>query len=67
VGEEKLRDLESRLAIAAVGAITSNALQQFGVTKLLVAEDTTADAVVAALTQHFAVARKASAVGVVHE
>jgi uroporphyrinogen-III synthase len=67
VGEEKLRDLENRVAIAAVGPITANALQQAGVHNLLVAEDTTAAAVISILKKHFAVPRKASAVGVVHE
>ena len=67
VGREKLRDLQNRVAITAVGPITANALRQSGVDTLLVAEDTTADAVIAALEKHFAPASKASAVGVVQE
>jgi uroporphyrinogen III methyltransferase/synthase len=68
VGKEKLRDLQERLAITAVGPITANALHQCGVDTLLVAEDTTADAVIAALEKHFAVPPEAaSAAGVVLE
>jgi uroporphyrinogen III methyltransferase / synthase len=67
VGKEKLRDLQNRVAIAAVGPITANVLHQSGVHNLLVAEDTTADAVIAILMKHFAVPQKASAVGVIHE
>ena len=67
VGKEKLRKLQSRLAISAVGPITANALRQAGVDILLVAEDTIADAVIAALERHFAGPQKASAAGVVHE
>jgi len=67
VGPEKLRDLQNRVAITAVGPITANVLRQSGVDKSLVAEDTTADAVIAALEKHFATTPKASAVGVVQE
>jgi uroporphyrinogen-III synthase len=67
VGNEKLQDLQNRVAIAAVGPITANALQQSGVHNLLMAEDTTTDAVIAILNNHFAVPRKASAVRVAHE
>jgi uroporphyrinogen III methyltransferase/synthase len=67
VGQEKLRDLQNHLAITAVGPITANALHQAGVDTLLVAEDTAAGAVIAALEKHFAVPREASAAGVVRE
>jgi len=67
VGREKLRDLQNRLAITAVGPITAAALHQSSVDTLLVAEDTSADAVIAALQRHFAATRKASVAGVVHE
>jgi uroporphyrinogen-III synthase len=67
VGKEKLRDLQNRVAIAAVGPITANTLQQSGVHNLLVAEDTTADAVIAVLEKHFEATLKASAAGVVQE
>jgi uroporphyrinogen-III synthase len=55
------------VAITAVGPITANALRQSGGDTLLVAEDTTADAVIEALEKHFATAPKVSAVGVVQE
>jgi len=67
VGPEKLRDLQNRVAITAVGPITANALRQSGVGTLLVAEDTTADAAITALEKHFAGKRKAPAIGVVQE
>jgi len=67
VGAEKLRDLQNHLVITAVGPITANALRQSGVDILLVAEDTTTEAVIAILNQHFAATRKASPVGVVQE
>jgi uroporphyrinogen III methyltransferase/synthase len=67
VSTEKLHDLQNRFAITAVGPITANALRQSGAGTLLVAEDTTSDAVIAALEKHFAGVRKASAVGVVQE
>jgi uroporphyrinogen III methyltransferase/synthase len=67
VGQEKLRDLQKRLAITAVGPITANALHQAGVDTLLVAENTTADALIAALDKHFAATPKASVAGVVQE
>jgi uroporphyrinogen III methyltransferase / synthase len=67
VSTEKLRDLQNRLAMTAVGPITANALHQAAVDNLLVADDTTADAVIAALEKHFAAPQKASTVGVVQE
>ena len=67
VGQAKLRDLQTRVAITAVGPITGNALRQSGVDTFLVAEDTTADAVIAVLEKHFAATPKASVAGVVQE
>jgi uroporphyrinogen-III synthase len=67
VSKEKLCELQNQLSIAAVGPITANALRQSGVATLLVAEDTTTNAVIAILNQHFTGERKASAVGVVQE
>jgi uroporphyrinogen III methyltransferase/synthase len=67
VGKEKLRDLQKRLAITAVGPITANALHHAGVDTLLVAEDTSADALIAALDKHFAAIPKVSVAGVVQE
>jgi uroporphyrinogen III methyltransferase/synthase len=67
VGKEELRNLQNQSAITAVGPITANALRQAGVDILLVAEDTTADAVVAALEKYFTVSPKASVAGAVQE
>jgi uroporphyrinogen III methyltransferase/synthase len=67
LGNEKLRELQKRLAITAVGPITANALHQSGVDSLLVAEDTTAGAVIAVLEKHFAARLKASVAGAVQE
>ena len=67
LGNEKLRELQKRLAITAVGPITANALHQSGVDSLLVAEDTTAGAVIAVLEKHFAARPKASVAGAVQE
>ena len=67
LGNEKLRELQKRLAITAVGPITANALHQSGVDSLLVAEDTTAGAVIAVLEKHFAARPKASVAGAIQE
>jgi uroporphyrinogen III methyltransferase/synthase len=67
VGKEKVRDLQNRLALTAVGPITANALRQSGVDNLLVADDTTSDAVIAVLQKHFATTPKISAVGAVQK
>jgi uroporphyrinogen III methyltransferase / synthase len=67
VGKEKLHDLQNRLALTAVGPITANVLRQAGVDNLLVADDVTADAVIAVLQKHFATTPKSSAVGAVQE
>ena len=67
VGEPALQKLQQQSALAAVGPITANAFKQAGVDNMVVAADTTADAVIAALEIHFADAVKASAAGAVQE
>jgi uroporphyrinogen III methyltransferase / synthase len=67
VGEPALQKLQQQSALTAVGPITANALQQAGADNMIVAADTTADAVIAALEIHFAGAVKASAAGAVQE
>jgi uroporphyrinogen III methyltransferase/synthase len=67
IGQLQLHQLQQQLALTAVGPITANALQQAGIENMIVAADTTADAVVAALEKHFAGALKASAAGAVPE
>lgn len=64
VGDKMLQALQNRMAITAVGPITANTLNLSGVKNPIVAADTTADAVIAALEKHFARAMKVSAAGV---
>ena len=67
VGQPELHKLQQQTALTAVGPITANALQQAGVDSMIVAADTTADAVITALEKHFAHPVKASAAGAVQE
>jgi uroporphyrinogen III methyltransferase/synthase len=64
IGQPELCKLQQSTALTAVGPITANALKQAGVDSMIVADDTTADAVISALEMHFAGALKASAAGV---
>ena len=54
IGRESLTALQNKIAIAAVGPVTAAALRDHGVTNLITAADTTAEAVIAALESHFA-------------
>jgi len=63
-GGEQLRALQNRLAITAVGPVTANALREAGVSRAVVAADTTAAAVLEALEKHFAGAGKSTLAGV---
>jgi uroporphyrinogen-III synthase len=54
MGRESLAALQNKIAIAAVGPVTAAALRDHGVTNLTIAADTTADAVISALENHFA-------------
>jgi uroporphyrinogen III methyltransferase / synthase len=58
VGRESLAALQNKIAIAAVGPVTSAALRDHAVTNVVTATDTTADAVIAALEDHFAQQQK---------
>lgn len=62
-GSEKLRSLQDKLAITAVGPVTAHALHEAGVHRTAVAGDTTAAAVVEALEDHFASTMKQARVG----
>ncbi len=53
-GGEQLRGLQDKLAITAVGPVTSSALREAGVSRAVVAADTTAAAVIEVLEKHFA-------------
>lgn len=61
LGAGRLRDVQVRLAITAVGPVTAKALCEAGVQRAVVAEDTTAVSVVEALEQYFAAAKAAPA------
>jgi uroporphyrinogen III methyltransferase/synthase len=64
LGGEQLRLLQGRLAVTAVGPVTANALRQAGVSRAVVAADTSSAAVIEALEMHFAGAGKAAPAGV---
>jgi uroporphyrinogen-III synthase len=52
-GGEQLRALQDKLAITAVGPVTANALRQAGVSRIVLAKDTTAAEVVESLEEQF--------------
>jgi uroporphyrinogen III methyltransferase / synthase len=56
-GDGQLLQIQSKLAIAAVGPVTANALREAGVQRAVVAQDTTAASVVGALEEYFAAAK----------
>jgi uroporphyrinogen III methyltransferase / synthase len=62
-GSERLRALQDKLAITAVGPVTANALHEAGVQSIVLAGDTTAAAVIEALEKHFADFRKQAQAG----
>jgi uroporphyrinogen III methyltransferase/synthase len=62
-GDKQLRVLQDKLAIAAVGPVTASALSDSGVTRMVVAGDTTARAVVQAVEGHFASSAKQAQAG----
>ena len=53
IGRESLVALQNKIAIAAVGPVTAAALRDHGVTNIVTAADTTADAVISALENYF--------------
>jgi len=63
-GGEQLRALQDKLAIAAVGPVTANALREAGARRLVISADTTAAAVIEALEKHFAGVAKQEKAGV---
>lgn len=60
-GAEKLRSIQDRPAVTAVGPVTAKALREAGVERIVVASDTTAASVIDALENHFAAAKAAPA------
>ena len=63
IGGEQLCVLQDKLAIMAVGPVTANALRDAGVSRAVVAGDTTGAAVIEALEKHFADIRKPAQAG----
>jgi uroporphyrinogen-III synthase len=63
VGVDRFRGLQGGLAIAAVGAVTSEALRRFKIERVIVAADTTNAAVMQALEKYFAGAVKSYPAG----
>lgn len=63
-GSEQLRGLQDKLAITAVGPVTANALREAGVSRAVVAADTSAASVIEALEIHFARVRNPTQAGV---
>jgi uroporphyrinogen III methyltransferase/synthase len=53
-GSEQLRGLQDKLTITAVGPVTANALCQAGLSRIVLAKDTTAAAVLESLEEYFA-------------
>jgi uroporphyrinogen-III synthase len=71
IGKEPFLDLQKEVAIAAVGPVTAAALRDYGMLRIVVAADTTAEAVVDALEAQFSraitnVAAPQSIAGVKH-
>jgi len=63
IGRESLVALQNKIAIAAVGPVTAAALRDHGVTNIVTAADTTADAVISALENYFTKQEKLESAG----
>lgn len=63
IGRESLVALQNKIAIAAVGPVTAAALRDHGVTNIVTAADTTADAVMSALENYFIKQEKLESAG----
>jgi uroporphyrinogen III methyltransferase/synthase len=66
MGREQLSSLQNRVALAAVGPVTARALRESGVHRPIIAQDTTAAAVVETLEKHFREAGQPSTAGAGH-
>ena len=53
-GMKSIRELQDKVALTAVGLVTAKALREAGVSRTVVAADTTVAAVIEALEKHFA-------------
>jgi uroporphyrinogen-III synthase len=61
IGREALVVLQNKIAMAAVGPVTTAALRSHGVNRIITAADTTPAAIIAALESHFAIANNTAA------
>jgi uroporphyrinogen-III synthase len=66
IGKQAMAELQDRIAVAAVGPVTSAALREYGIRQIVTAADTTSSAVIDALESHFSAAGKQPLVGVKH-
>jgi uroporphyrinogen III methyltransferase / synthase len=53
LGKQPLAELQNKIAIAAVGPVTSSTLREYGICQIVTALDTTATAVIVALESYF--------------
>jgi uroporphyrinogen III methyltransferase/synthase len=63
VGSERLRGLENRMAMTAVGPVTEGAMRKIGMRHILTSADTNASSVLDSLEKHFAEEMKKSHAG----
>jgi uroporphyrinogen-III synthase len=66
IGKHAMAELQDRIAVAAVGPVTSAALCEYGIRRIVTAADTTSSAVIDALEAHFSTAGKQPLVGAKH-
>jgi uroporphyrinogen-III synthase len=63
LGEQRFRDLSHQSVFVAIGPVSENALKAEGVSRILLAADTTVAATVATLAEYFAKARQQQPAG----
>lgn len=66
IGKQSLTELQDKIAVAAVGPVTSAALRECGIHRIVTASDTTSAAVIDALESNFAAARRQPLAGAKH-
>jgi uroporphyrinogen-III synthase len=66
IGKPALTELQDKIAVAAVGPVTSAALREYGIHRVVTAADTTSAAVIDALESNFAAAAKHPLAGAKH-
>jgi len=61
IGKQALTELQKRIAIVAVGPVTSAALREYGIQRIVMAAETTTNSVIDALESYFAAQTAAAA------